>query len=138
MKFAPKSHRPDHENHLIALINIVFLLLIFFMLLGRITALDVLAIQPPQSSSETPVPVAELEILIGTDGQLAINGVIINLEQLASQLANQLATSAESDVQPLISVKADANIQTSQLSQVLNSLRQSGIRKITLITAQKL
>ncbi len=56
MDIVTNTSRASKELDLIPLINIVFLILIFFMLTGSITATDPLAVEPVQSTNENAAP----------------------------------------------------------------------------------
>ncbi len=54
--------RSTSDSRLIPMINVVFLLLIFFMIAGQISALNPGAVQLPLASSGLPPPAAELHL----------------------------------------------------------------------------
>ena len=58
----------SNEDHLIPLINVVFLMLIFFMLAGQIRASDGLPFVPPAMDSGGPEVSVPVEILMTEDG----------------------------------------------------------------------
>ena len=51
MRFEPPRPRNEDER-ILPLINVVFLLLIFFMLAGRLSASDPFQVEPPRSSAD--------------------------------------------------------------------------------------
>ncbi|HUH38647.1 MAG TPA: biopolymer transporter ExbD, partial [Spongiibacteraceae bacterium] len=75
------------DDNMIPLINIVFLLLIFFMIAGRIASDDALQLTLPQAQQAAPAPELRVEILVDRDGRIALDGVVVSVEQLAAQLA---------------------------------------------------
>ena len=62
---APRKDNSDDQ--LIPLINIVFLMLIFFMVAGQISEQDAQYIAPPESISETPIDPDAPRVLIDAD-----------------------------------------------------------------------
>ncbi|WP_128571866.1 ExbD/TolR family protein [Ectothiorhodospira haloalkaliphila] len=60
--------READENHLIPLINIVFLLLIFFMVAGALSSQDVFDVEAPDSSIEEEVNDEGWLVLLGEGG----------------------------------------------------------------------
>lgn len=68
-----------HDEMLIPLINIIFLMLIFYMLAGTIVASDKITVQPPVSSSETATETQRITLLVAADGHLAMEGTLIDL-----------------------------------------------------------
>ena len=65
---SPRPPRNDEER-ILPLINIVFLLLIFFMVAGRLAASDPFPIVPPHSSSEGMVDTRDLAVFVAADGR---------------------------------------------------------------------
>lgn len=126
MNLPPASARPSDENHMIPLINIVFLLLIFFMVAGVIEAQGVFQLEPPESEISHQVEVRELLLQLDAEGNTALENDVITLDALAAALPNTL-----SDVH--IHIKADANASTADLLAVMDALRDAGVTQVTLL-----
>ena len=56
MQFRRPTRKPDSEERVLPLINVVFLLLIFFMLAGRLSEAELFEVTPPESAGAVPVP----------------------------------------------------------------------------------
>ena len=121
------------DDHLIPLINIVFLMLIFFMIAGQIVPTDSLKIEPPSSSIEQPAPPEDIAVLVDTQGHVAVNGEAVSLEELAARL-KQLLSAGDMAQAPQIALKVDAQLAASELSKVLDALREAEATKVTLFT----
>lgn len=137
MKFiTPPPRRRDEEN-LIPLINIVFLLLIFFMIFARLAPNDVFKVNPPASASKEAATPEVVRILAGVDGRLAVDGDIVSLQALRDAIEQKLdaeRVSAPGGQPPTITLKADADINAQQLGRILAAVRAAGSNKITLLT----
>lgn len=129
MRFAPPRPRSDDER-ILPLINVVFLLLIFFMLAGRLAASDPFQIAPPHSASEGASAAQDLVVLIGADGRLALDGTIMDEAALQSALADRL--SAHKDTK--LHLKADSRAEATRVVAVMELLRESGVEKLKLLT----
>src|SRR5690606_15298132 len=90
MRFQPPRPRSDEER-ILPLINIVFLLLIFFMVAGKFAATDPLEIDPPQSALESEAGPRELLVLLDAEGRLALDGEVMVESELKSALLERLA-----------------------------------------------
>ncbi len=123
-----ERRRPDPEDSLIPLINIVFLLLIFFMVAGQISAHDVETIEPPISSSETPLNRESWVVQINSKQMILLNGEVIELADLAVVGGNQLEK---------VIIKADQNTTAKTLHPVLQKLREQGVKNILLYSQLK-
>lgn len=133
MKIAlPGRRRPPGDN-MLPVINIVFLLLIFFMLLGAMSAPDAFAVRPPQSAAQAPSDPAETVLAIGLDGRMALGRLPVAPRHLASELAAWRARHPGRELQ----VKADAGADAGQVVEVLETLRAAGIARVSLLTSAR-
>lgn len=131
MRLPQPQHRPQEEN-MIPLINIVFLLLIFFMLAGTLAAPDLFRVEPPQSSA-TAVPGEEAVVLmLAEDGRLALEQEYVRDSALAERVRQQLEARPQAELQ----VKADASVSSRRLLEIMNLLRDAGVDKIRLLTVR--
>lgn len=138
IKLFEPGRKDRTDESLIPLINIVFLILIFFMIAGRMEAPDPIRVDPPVSSSPTRPAPPQLTLVLAADGRIAAEGEILESQRLGEWLAQgRLRSSADieaGDQTPEITLKADMGVRARQLRSVLNTLRRAGVRKITLLT----
>ena len=135
MKHGFKFSNPapaDSEENVLPLINIVFLLLIFFLVAGAITIPDLFPVEPPVSDSETPAAPAETIVLIGADGQLSLQNELIAADQL-SALARAIIK--QKPLQPF-KLKADSQAASGPVIRAIEALRNAGVQQTLLITSQ--
>lgn len=125
------TKRPDDER-LLPLINIVFLLLVFFMVLGRIAPADPFKIEPTRSIAEGAAPETPVLIHIGRDGQLALEGEILP----EAALIERLALARDTDTAKDIRVKADARAEAVRVAALLRALRAAGVERVRLLTVR--
>ncbi|MEH6493913.1 ExbD/TolR family protein [Halopseudomonas sp.] len=128
---APRKDNSDDQ--LIPLINIVFLMLIFFMVAGQISEQDAQYIAPPESISETPIDPDAPRVLIDADEVLWLNDQEITLEALEAPLVAAFEQAADPE-QFSIAVKADGDVPVETLQAVMRSIKAAGFRRITLLT----
>jgi biopolymer transport protein ExbD len=129
MKISIPCKKETSEN-IIPLINVVFLLLIFFMLSAKLTPHATLEIVPPISSIET-----EEEQHSGSILYLYSNGTIVYVErefdlaQLITYLNSQVAA------QPIskLVIKADAQTPADVLLRLLTALRDTHVGQVELL-----
>jgi biopolymer transport protein ExbD len=144
----PKQRR--NEEMLIPLINIIFLMLIFYMLAGKIVASDKVKVQPPVSISEVASETQGIMVLVAADGRLAIENDMVNMNGLATAItqhlekaktgervtaAGEAATIPLNTSAPTIKLKVDARATAQLLNKTLATLRGAGANRITLVTA---
>ena len=132
--------RPRGDHGLVPLINVVFLLLAFFMIAGQIQRSDAVRVAPPVSISETVPAERRLELAVVRDGTVYLDGDAVPLEELASVLRQRSPAPADSgsgnpDGRPVL-VKADADLEVARLEAVLLELVQAGVSRAALATTR--
>lgn len=129
MRFDPPRLRNDEER-VLPLVNVVFLLLIFFMIAGKLAASDPFQTSPPQSQSDGQPETQDLLVLVGADGRLALDGEVMLEDALRSSLAVRLS----SDTATRVRLKADSQAQATQVIAVMELLRDAGVERLKLLT----
>ena len=125
-----KQNKRSRTPNLIPLINIVFLLLIFFMLTGTLKRSDIFDISPPESSTGADAEAPELVLLISKSNQIALNNKNIEFSELQKQLLVIVETYPLQEVL----VKADGKAYSGTLSKIINIIRESGIKRAAIVT----
>lgn len=121
-----KNAQKNDDSNLIPLINIVFLLLIFFLVAGQVSNLNQMEVNPPTSTSEKQVELSQVTIILDKNNHLFLDGQALELDALPGLI------NAE-DTQKL-NLYVDQTINAQQLDTLLATLRNSGIAKITLFS----
>lgn len=122
------------EQRILPLVNVVFLLLIFFMLTGRLVADDPFDIAPPRSISDGMPEQRDLLVLVGLDGRLALDGEMIDPAMFKRMVATRLAASTALRVR----VKVDNRIDATRLVALLETLRDAGVERLFLLTVPEI
>ena len=118
------------DDHLLPLINVVFLLLIFFMLVGAIAVPERLDVLPPSSVSAFRPNEVGMDIVIDQHGDVLLDDEIVAMERLVSTLSGEEAPDR-------IRLKADANLEANGILDVLDILRDAGVAHVQLVTVSK-
>jgi biopolymer transport protein ExbD len=128
--FARPRRPKNDDDRILPLINVVFLLMIFFMLAGRLSAADPFKIEPTRSASTGAAEPQEAIILMGADGRLALDGDVIEEDALRASVAKRLADSAATRFR----LKADGQAEATKVVGLLELLREAGVEKLRLMT----
>ena len=126
---------PEHESSpdidpILPLINVVFLLLIFFMMVGALHATDILEIEPPSSASQLPDAAGNDLVLLGADGRLAMANQAVDESDLRSMVQDYLRDHPGS----VIRLKADGQVEANRVVEVMELLRAAGAEEMVLLT----
>ena len=130
MQLRRGTKRRNDDDSILPLINVVFLLLIFFMLAGKLSAGDPFRIDPPASVSDAQVAAEYMEILIGADGRLALDDALVDEAGLSTGVKRRLGQGGEVRVH----LKADGAAAALQVVGIMELLRDAGVEKLQLLT----
>lgn len=129
MKLVRPRQKPN--LNITPLIDVVFILLVFFMLAGAIERPDPVSVSPPQSVSDLSSTEEDVVILIGEDGQVAFQGrVMADDSELIRTATVWFAARPDSSIQ----LKADSEADAARVIEVMEALRQSGAQYLVLLT----
>ncbi len=131
MRLRSRKPAPDSEN-VLPLINIVFLLLIFFMVAGALERSDLFTVHPPATRAATEADASVGVLLLAADGRLALDGVAVTREDLASALDAFRAAHPDE----VLRVKADAGGDAVVVVTLLDDLRAAGVQQVVLLATE--
>lgn len=115
------------------MLDVVFLLLIFF-LLTSIFARPLLPLDLPEAASGQVLQEPEISLSIQRDGTLGLNGNVVTREELSERLVEMLsARSRERD----ISLRSDRGVPFGQVIEIMDVAKQAGAENISVVTDQK-
>lgn len=120
MTFDPPP-RPARGENIVPMINIVFLLLIFFLLTATIAPPDLFPVTPPEAEGVTAQLPPGTPLHVSADGALAL-GPLRDEEALAALAGHGV---------PLV-LRADAALPGSELASLLTRLSALGVNEIDL------
>ncbi|MGB7757095.1 MAG: biopolymer transporter ExbD [Salinisphaera sp.] len=118
------------DDAVLPLTNVVFLLLIFFMLAGRLAAPSPLGVDPPHSTSPTPADQQGIEVSLGADGRVALDDQPMQNDALEKAVRQRLQQRPNTPVR----LRADAGLATSRVVKLMDVLRAAGARRLRLVT----
>jgi len=115
------------EDNVLPLINIVFLLLIFFMVAGVIRPQAPFTVEPPNTEHAGPASKQPMVLAIAADGRLALAGETVPRGQLTERLKARELTGT-------LRIKADGKLSAQAFTDLLPDLRAAGIAEVRLLT----
>lgn len=122
----PKCER-RRQDSILPLINIVFLLLIFFMLAGTLTTRPPFVLKSPETSYAKSANLEPELLFIAADGRMALGSVPVRIADLPARLGDRDPT------QPL-QIKADAALPAREMIRILAALSTAGFAQVQLLT----
>ena len=133
MKFK-RTRQEDNGINLTPLIDVVFLLLIFFMVSTSFTKETHLTLDIPQAvGSPTTDTAALLEIILEADGGISINGrALINNSIEAVKAGIQELSSGDNNLP--VTLTADAKTPHEHVVKVMDAVGQLGFSRLSITT----
>jgi biopolymer transport protein ExbD len=133
---ADKAHKQVTLS-ITPLIDVLFLLVIFFMLTGTFKRVGELELQLPGSSTSTPVTeedkARQVELIVLENGLLTLDGEAVQMPQLKSRLRAIL----RADPQSRVMIKASEKVEHGQVVLLLDIVRDAGFPGVGIGTQMK-
>ena len=130
MKIKIKRNKTNNEDNLLPLVNIIFLLLIFFMLAGVIAKQkEMHNINLASAVIEEYIEQDKNILFINSVGEIVFNDIPIAFSELDDKL--------KSTKDKNIIIAADKNVTTGKLNKVLIQLNKNKITNVTLLSNER-
>ena len=126
------SSKMQGEPNVTPMINVIFLLLLYFMVAGSLTSQDAIPVTPPVSISNIDAPRLPSEIIVTADGLINFadrQGRIDDFSQLVKDAGLKFSSQTR--------LKADASADAGLVAEIIEVLGQSGVERIVLITSRR-
>ncbi len=130
MEFKKRTQRIVGKVDLIPLIDVVLLLLIFFILSSRFIFQSVIAVDLPKAITADVEAQANHTVILTRGGLIFFDGRKVPEEGLIFGL--ELARSRGRD--PLVIIRADKEVSYSQVMKIMGLARKAGIKRLALAT----
>jgi len=131
-----RQHKEELNLNVTPLIDIVFLLLIFFMVTTTFTKENHLAIQLPEAEGEViDAPDKMVEVIIDKDGQYSVNGQrLISPKLLTLKQAIEKVSQGDRGM-PFI-ITADAVTPHESVVRAMDAAGQLGFSRLSITSKQ--
>ena len=136
MQFRPFSRDDEASVNLTPLIDVVFLLLIFFMVSTTFDTTSEIKVELPQASPEQPVrQVESLSIVIDPRGSFYLNGKRLK-NNSADLLLLELHRVVGSDKELPVVIKSDASSPVQSMVTALDVVGRMGLQRLSIATTK--
>lgn len=138
MNFRPQR-RHDPEINITPLIDMVFLLLIFFMVSSTFTQQSQVELVLPQASAQPQqTPPHAIEVAIDQHGQWYVAGSLLPDTGVQTMVrALRAALPKDGDESPTLIINADAAATHQAVIDVMDAARQAGLTRISFSTRDR-
>lgn len=111
-----------------SLIDVMFLLLIFFMVSSTFKLQPAIELTLPRSTTADNVTSTPAVVYLASDGRLFLNEQPLERGQLMVRLRERLAASSDDR----IVLRADENAEHGDVVELIDLIKESGFRRVSL------
>ena len=124
-----KRHREEAEVHTGPLNDILFILLLFFLIVSSLANPNVIKLSQPKSKSDTK---AKQTVVVSIDAnkQFYVGTAHVTIEELKAKLQPFLAKEGD---QPSVVINADKTVPVDAIVQVMRVARDLGARTVLAV-----
>lgn len=112
------------------LVDVVFLLLFFFLLAGTLEPLDPIEVEPPESEPVEGEDGGPLRVLLDAEGRIGFAGEVLDARALAAAIGAR----SDRDGSQAVQVEADGAAAAGLVLALLKQLRSLGFGRLELVT----
>jgi len=114
------------EVNLTPMLDVVFIMLIFFIVTTSFIKESGVEIERPESSTASPQPDAQLMVAITAQGAIWVDGQPVD----AHRVGNEVAALVSGDGRVVI--QADREATTGLLIEVMDRIREAGVEQVAV------
>ncbi len=129
MNLSRPVQRPASET-IIALIDVVFFLLVFAMLSGRMDASAPFELSPPIALTGDELGGGGITLAIGTNGELALDGIQAERTAAVDAIAQRIGRDGR---QTLVRINADAETTLRNVLPLVSELEAVGAENVVFV-----
>ncbi len=137
MRFPRPKETPEATFDLTNMIDVILLLIIFFMLSAQFARSNQSPMDLPREKGEDPGAENELSMVVdlGRDGSLGLAGEKVELDRLVQMVAGDAARLGTKADTLEITIRADRTCSAGHLNALVAALARTGVRRWKLATA---
>jgi biopolymer transport protein ExbD len=129
MEFERRKRRHSHID-IAPLVDVVFLLLLFFMLTFNMAMDQAITIRLPKSDTSETHAVGRIMVAISREGLVFIQDQAIEIEAIPAVIRQQPEWMPDTPV----NIRADQDVSIGLLVRVIDGVRNSGSRHFNVLT----
>ena len=117
-----RASKPSVGINISPLVDVVFLLVIFFAVSTTFLETAGLKLELPESTSAAKQEVRDLQVLLSSDGQLSFDGETLEPDELQRRLTSALADRDKK----FVVLRADTHTEHGEVVRLMDLIRDAG------------
>jgi biopolymer transport protein ExbD len=134
MKFRRRA-RSEVTVELVPLVDVVLVLLLFFMVSTTFVRQSELKVELPEADAKTPQQMdnSVIEVAIGADGEYAVNGRLL-VDNKLQTLMRALREAVDGDLNKRLVINADSDARHQSVVRAMDAAGQLGLVHLRITT----
>ena len=129
IEFERRTRKPRPIT-VISLIDVMFVLLLFFMIAGHLEKVPIVKVEVPKADSGQLLDEGPIEVVLGKYDEILINDELLDEAQVLAELKRQLMVNP----QRVVTIKADQHLEANKLVRFMEAVNQAGGKNLSLVT----
>jgi biopolymer transport protein ExbD len=118
------------DMNMTPMIDIVFLLIIFFMTVSQISKVNHERLQLPQQEGSEDQADGRVTVNVRQNGEIVVGGKVLSIDRLIGVFSNNLAAVGDDPTQMTLILRGDRGARSETANEIVDAARQLGISKI--------
>lgn len=127
-----RRKRARNSMSITPLVDVVFLLLLFFALTFHFSPEEAISVELPTSSSAKQQSETEIILTVTPEGVSRLNGKDVPSQSLETELVSL----RKIDEKQAVQVRADQEVEVGKLVAIIDAIRNAGFQYFDLMTQQ--
>jgi len=125
-----ESTTDSNEVNLTPMLDVVFIMLIFFIVTTSFIKESGVEIERPEASAAAPRPDAQVLIAITPEGAVWVDGKAVDVHRIGQEVAGMLSDDGA------VVIQADRASTTGLLIEVMDRLKQAGVEQVAVAASR--
>ena len=130
MKLSKRRRGTRHEMDMTPMIDIVFLLIIFFMTVTQVSKVNKERLDLPEQEGVADQSPKVLTINVMESGDIRISGKTFSIDDLVGVINQELRRVGDNPKQLTVLIRADLRGQSGPVNEILPVLKRLGVEKV--------
>lgn len=120
----------SNEVNLTPMLDVVFIMLIFFIVTTSFIKESGIEIERPESSAASPRPDAQVLVAVTPEGAVWVDGKPVDIHRIGQEVAGMLTDDGS------VVIQADRESTTGLLIEVMDRLKQAGVDQVAVAASR--
>jgi biopolymer transport protein ExbD len=128
-----QDDEPIAAINVVPLVDIILVVLIIFMVTAPLVLKPTIPVNLPKAASGEEAPPSPLNIAIGKDGTISVNGQIAALPEVTATVSKIVAEKPETAA----ILQADKTVTLEKLTEIIDIVKAAGVKKVAFSIEKK-